>query len=51
MTIQRKFLISESSIRKIIKDVTTIKRAAVSTPDTEASFKTVIGILTSLMGE
>jgi hypothetical protein len=50
MTAQRKFLIAESSIRLILKEVAAIKKCAVSTPDIEASYKTVVGILEGLGG-
>ena len=49
--IVRKFLISETSVRLLIREVTAIKRTAVSTPDTEASFKVAMGILKGLVGE
>jgi len=50
MTAQRKFLIAESSVRLILKEVAAIKKCAVSTPDIEASYKTVVGILEGLGG-
>ena len=50
MTAQRKFLIAESSIRLILKEVAAIKKVSVSTPDVEASYKTICGILEGLGG-
>lgn len=47
---QRQYLISDTQVRIIKKEVQRLKACCVSTPDTEAGFKQVMGMLDNLKG-
>jgi hypothetical protein len=47
---QRQYLISEISIGLIKSELEHIRRNAISTPDTEASFKNIAEVLDQLKG-
>ena len=46
---QRQFLISDTQVRIIQKEVTMMKSYCTSTPDTEAAYKSVMGMLDSVI--
>jgi len=47
---QRQYLISDTQVRIIKKELEHLKPCCISTPDTEAGFKQIIGMLDSLKG-
>ncbi len=50
MNSHRQYLISDVSIVTIKSELDNIRRNAISTPDTEASFRNIAGILDRLKG-
>ena len=47
---QRQYLISDTQVRIIQKELIRLKQDCISTPDTEAGYKQIMGMLDNLKG-
>jgi hypothetical protein len=47
---KRQYLISDATVRSILRELWHIEKNTISTPDTEANFKQIRGMLNNLKG-